>query len=253
MEPAAQGMQLLAPVSSWYLPAEHCMHVPLPFLLNVPFAQALHRNAPLMVDTEPARQGIHLVAPVALCEVPGLHKLQTDAPEKEEYDPGLQLEHVAAPDLPENCPLGQDKHLALPAGAYLPDAHGRHGPAREGTAPAGQADPHPPAPVVVDTEPGVPSAQAWHFMEAALAANVVGAHGTQAVPPTDAVKVPGLHGVQRELALFENVPAGHCRQARPLTEKNPGLQGWQALSPAVLASNPGKLRVQTVLPLAPWK
>lgn len=244
-------MQLLAPVSAWYLPAGQEVQPPLPLLLYVPALHAVHLAAPTEVATVPPAQGMHRVAPEAPWYEPALHLEHREAPAKEVYEPGLQREHCPDPALAANCPLGQAMHLALPGGANLPAAQGTQGPARDGTVPALQAEPHPAAPVDSEAEPGVPSAQLAHLVAPALAAKVVAAHLVHCELPEDAENEPGLQGVHLEAPRVENDPAGHCLHERPSAEKNPGRQDAHTERPVMVDSEPGKQRAQPVLPLAP--
>lgn len=119
--------------------------------------------------------------------------------------------------------------------------------------PAGHLDPQPAAPVNFEAEPGVPAGHAVQIEAPALAAIIFAGQALHEVLPGATAMVPGLQGVQREPAPVEKVPTGHCLQAVPSTEKKPGLQAVQAVSPVFVASKPGKHRRQFLLPLALWK
>ena len=142
-----------------------------------------------------------------------MHELHAEAPAKGEYEPAMHCRHCDQPLLAEYWPLGQVRHLADPTGAYVPAAQGKHGPALEGTLPAGHADPQPAAPGVVEADPGVPDAHCRHDELPALAAYEAAGQAVQELLPAAFAIVPGLQGVQRVLPPVEKVPAGHCTQA----------------------------------------
>ena len=76
---------------------------------EVPFAQAVHDDAPLD-DDDPAGLAEHVTDPVPLAYVPGTHLLHKD-PALEEKAPDTQAVHDDTP-LDDDDPAGQGVHIS---------------------------------------------------------------------------------------------------------------------------------------------